>query len=377
MIDGLVASPGAVIMVVGALVGIASSLLGTFLVLRRSGMLAKAISHTVLLGIVVVFLLTRDLHSPWFILGAVVVGLLTVAMIEFLANSKRVKVDAAIGLVFTSLFALAILIINLQGRNVHIDTHAVLLGEISFVWLDTTPLGGLEVPRALLTIGAVTLVNALFVTLFYKELKLATFDPALAAALGFSPILIHYLLLGLTSITAVTAFEAVGAILLIAFVIVPPAAGYLLTDRLWLIPLWGGLISIASSILGYAAAVALDASISGMMAIIASGFLILAFLAGPRYGLLAQELRRRRQRFDNAKRILLVHLYHHEGQPGSQEERRISALANHLRWRPREISRLLQHSLKHSLVTRGPHDTLLLTPKGRVLAQEVLEPWRR
>jgi len=376
MIADLVASPGAVIMVVGALVGIASSLLGAFLVLRRSSMLADAISHSVLLGIVVVFLLTRDHHSPWFILGAAAVGVLTVAMTELLASSKRVKIDAAIGLVFTFLFALAILLINLLARNVHIDTHAVLLGEIAFVWLDTTPLGGLEVPKALLTISAVTLINALFVTLFYKELKLATFDPGLAAALGFSPTLIFYLLLSLTSITAVTAFEAVGAILLIAFIIVPPAAGYLLTDRLWLMLLWGGLISIASSILGYLAAVALDASISGMMATIAGGFLVLAFLAGPRYGLLAQELRRRRSRFDNAERMLLVHLYQHEGQPGSQEERRVAALASHLRWRPREINRLLQHSLDHNLLTRGPGDTLLLTPKGRVLAQEVLEPWR-
>jgi manganese/zinc/iron transport system permease protein len=157
---------------------------------------------------------------------------------------------------------------------------------------------------------------------------------------------------------------------------VPPAAGYLLTDRLWLMLLWGGLISIASSVLGYAAAVVLDASISGMMATVAGGFLILAFLAGPRYGLLAQELRRRRSRFNNAERMLLVHLYQHEGQPGSQEERRVSALASHLRWRPREIDRLLQHSLEHNLVTRGPSDTLLLTPKGRLLAQEVLEPWR-
>ena len=135
------------------------------------------------------------------------------------------------------------------------------------LWIDTTTLFGINVPNSLLTMGAVTLVNLLFVTLFYKELKLSTFDPGLAAALGFSPVVVYYLLLFLTSVTAVTAFDAVGSVLLVAFVVVPPAAAYLLTDKLYKMLLFGVLIAALSSFLGYASAVALDVSIGGMMAV--------------------------------------------------------------------------------------------------------------
>ena len=226
-------NPDLVVVLVGALVGIASSLVGTFLVLRGSSLLSDAISHSVLLGIILVYLITGDQYSPFFIAGAAAVGLLTVFLTELLTRSQRVKADAAIGLVYPFLFAIAVVLINVFARNVHIDTDAVLLGEIGFSWLNTVMLGGVAVPSALLTIGTVALLNTAFVTVFYKELKLSSFDPGLAAALGFSPTLLYYLLLGLTSVTAVTAFDAVGAVLLVAFVIVPPSAAYLLTDTLW------------------------------------------------------------------------------------------------------------------------------------------------
>jgi len=254
MLEALLANPDVVVVSVGALVGVASSLVGTFLVLRGSSLLSDAISHSVLLGIVLVYLITGDQYSPFFIAGAAAVGLLTVFLTDLLARSGRVKVDAAIGLVYPFLFAVAVVLINVFARNVHIDTDAVLLGEIGFSWLNTTTLGGAQVPSALLTLGAVGLLNALFVTLFYKELKLATFDPGLAAALGFNPALLYYLLLSLTSITAVTAFDAVGAVLVVAFIIVPPAA-YLLTDTLWKMLLLGAGVAVASSGLGYGTAI--------------------------------------------------------------------------------------------------------------------------
>jgi manganese/zinc/iron transport system permease protein len=285
--------PSITIMAIGALVGVAASLLGTFLVLRRESMLSDAISHSVLLGIVGVYLLTGALAGPLQVVGAALAGLATVVLTDLLVRSRRVKQDAAIGLVFPALFAAAVLLINVYARDVHLDTDAVLLGEIAFAWLDVVRVGELEVARSLLTMLVITAVNLAFVVLLFKELKLATFDPALAIALGLRPALVGYALLGLVSVTAVGAFDAVGAILFVAFVIVPPSAAYLLTARLWRMLLYGSAIAVASSVLGYAFARAFDVSIGGSMASATGAFLLLALAFGPRHGLIARALRRR------------------------------------------------------------------------------------
>ncbi len=376
MLEAYLNNIGLVIMSIGALVGVAASLLGTFLVLRRSSMLSDAISHSILLGIVLVFLITGEVNSPFQIVGAALAGVLTVFLTELLTSTGRVKSDAAIGLVFPALFAIAVILINLYARNVHLDVHAVLLGEIAFAWLDTVNVGPYAVPRSLLTMGIITLVNFAFVVFFYKELKLATFDEALAQALGFSPVFLYYALLTLTSVTAVGAFDAVGAILLIAFVIVPPAAAYLLTDRLWRMMLYGALIAVASSVSGYYLARLFNVSIGGMMASMTGVFLLLAFIFSPRYGLITQELRRAGQRRDNAERMLLVHLYNHEGDRAQARENAQPALESHLRWDAAKAEATLRRGLERGLIRReGQGGMLYLTEAGRALAQEVLEPW--
>ena len=364
------------IMATGALVGIAASLLGPFLVLRRNSMLTDAISHSIVFGIVVVWMLTGQSSGPVQIVGAALTGVLTVFLIELLARTRRVKNDAAIGLVFPALFSIGVLLLNLFARDVHIDTHTVLLGEIGFVWLDTALVAGTEVPVALLSMTAVTLVNLLFVLLLYKELKLMSFDEALARTLGFLPAVLFYLLLTLTSATAVAAFDAVGAVLFVAFVIVPPAAAYLVTDRLWRMILYGALISLASSIAGYYLAVFWNVSIGGMMALCTGGFLLLALLFGPRYGLVAQELRRQGQRAGIDRRTLVVHLYNHEGLAAEAEENDVDALRLHLHWTPAQIERVVGRARADGLVAVDD-GKLRLTGAGRGLAREVLEPWYR
>lgn len=374
MLNDLFANIPFTIIATGALVGVASSLLGTFLVLRGNSMLVDAIGHSIVFGIMIVWLLTHQQSGPLQVLGATLTGVLTVLLTETVAGTRRVKYDAAIGLVFPVLFSVGVLLLNLNARNVHIDQHTVLLGEIGFVWLDTVRIGGAQVPNALLWMSIMTMANLAFVTLLYKELKLATFDAALAKALGFAPVALSYALLTLTSATAVAAFDAVGAVLLIAFVIVPPTAAHLLTDRLWLTILYGALIAVVSSVLGYVVAVALDVSIGGMMALATGGFLLLAFLFGPHHGLIAQARTRANQGRSNASRALAVHLYHHEGGPAQAEENVVQALREHLRWDEAKARRTLLHSLDSNYVRRSG-DTLLLTPKGRAVAQEVFEPW--
>lgn len=376
MITGLLANIALQIILTGALVGIAASLLGTFLVLRKNAMLADAISHSIVFGIVTVWLLTHVASGPVQLLGAALTGVLTVFLTELLASTRRVKDDAAIGLVFPALFSIGVLLLNIYARDVHVDTHTVLLGEIGFVWLDTMALAGHEVPVALVWMSVVTLINAAFVIGFYKELKLTTFDPMLASALGFAPGLLFYALLMLTSVTAVAAFDAVGAVLFIAFVIVPPAAAYLLTDRLAWMLILGMIIAIASSVLGYVLAVRLDVSIGGMMALMTGVFLAAAFLFGPRYGLVAQAWRRRQEAFANEIRALVVHLYHHEHSAEQGEENITAALQRHLAWNNRRAKGVLAHSQHRGLVLCQGR-SLLLTEQGRALARSLIEPWSR
>lgn len=289
----LLTEPAVAIVLTGMLVGAAGALLGVFLVLRGNSMLSDAISHAILFGIAIAWLLTGATSGPVQILGAALSGVLAVFLIESVARTRRVRQDAAIGLVFPALFSLGVVLLNVFARDVHLDEHTVLLGEIGFVWLDQVMLAGVAIPRSLITLAVVFAVDALFVALFYKALKLATFDPELARTLGFMPTLLFYGLLSLVSGTAVAAFDAVGVVLFICFVIVPPAAAYLLTDRLSVMLMLAVAMAMASAPLGYIAAVALNVSIAGMMALATGGFLVLALALGPRHGLLARRARRR------------------------------------------------------------------------------------
>ena len=202
------------VLLVAIVVAAACAIPGTFLVLRRMAMMSDAISHTVLLGIVLAFFVVADLSSPILIVGAALVGLLTVVLVEAVSRTGLVREDTAIGLVFPALFSIAVILISSLAGNVHLDSDAVLLGEIAFAPFNRFTPFGLEI--ALWVMGGILLINLACTALFFKELKLATFDPALAAALGFSPALVHYGLMGLVSVTAVGAFDAVGSILVVA-----------------------------------------------------------------------------------------------------------------------------------------------------------------
>jgi manganese/zinc/iron transport system permease protein len=195
-----VSQPQLEIQLIAVITAVACALPGTFMVLRRMALLSDAISHSIPLGIVLAFFVTRDVASPGLVLGAATVGMLTVALVELLNRSGRVREDAAIGLVFPLLFSAAVILISRYAGNVHLDVDAVLLGELAFAPLDRVILSGWDLgPRAAYVMGVILVANVAFILLFYKELKLATFDAALAAALGFSPVLIHYLLMSLVS----------------------------------------------------------------------------------------------------------------------------------------------------------------------------------
>lgn len=360
------------IQIIAAVVAAACALPGVFLVLRKMAMMSDAISHAILPGIVVGFFLTHDLNSPLLILAAAATGVLTVFLVEALLSTRLVKEDAAIGLVFPVLFSIGVILIARFAGDVHLDTDAVLLGELAFAPFDRLVLFGRDVgPRSLYVMGGIALVNAAFLALFFKELKLSTFDAGLAAALGFAPAAIHYGLMTLVSITAVAAFDAVGSILVVAFVIGPPAAAYLLTDRLETMIGFSVAIGVLAAILGYWTAHLLDASIAGAMAGMIGVLFAAAYFAAPKHGLLAILRRRRLQRWEFAEKMLTIHLMHHEGLPEAAEENRVEHLEDHLRWDPRFARRVVRKAQEDGLITRLDGH-LLLTEAGRELAGEAI-----
>jgi manganese/zinc/iron transport system permease protein len=360
------------ILAIAIVTAVAAALPGAFLVLRRMALVSDAISHAILPGIVVAFFLTRDLSSPLLVLAAAATGVLTVALIEAVHRSRLVPEDAAIGLVFPALFALGVILVSRYAGDVHLDTDSVLLGELAFAPFDRFVIDGIDLgAKALWSMGGILLLNVVLIGIAFKELKLATVDAGLAAALGFSPALIHYGLMSMVSVTAVGAFNAVGSILVVALMIAPPATAYLLVERfrpmLWL----SVAVAAAGAVLGVGMAYAFDVSIAGSMATVCGVLFGGAVLFAPRRGLVAQVRRRSAQRLDFGVRMLLVHLLHHEHSPDALEECRIDTLYRHLQWTEGVTRHAVREARARGLVERAG-ELLVLTDSGRDLAQHAV-----
>ena len=365
-------TPQLEIQAIAAVVAAACALPGVFLVLRRMALISDAISHSILLGIVLAFFVVADLASPLLVVGAALTGLLTVVLVEVLKGTQLVREDAAIGLVFPVLFSAGVILIARFADSVHLDTDAVLLGELAFAPFDRLVVGGYDLgPRGLFVMGGVLVLNLVAILVFYKELKLATFDAGLAVALGLSPGLVHYGLMSLVSITAVGAFDAVGSILVVALMIAPPATAYLLTDRLGRMLGLSAAIGVASALAGYWLAHWLDASIAGSMAAMTGGLFGLAWLFAPERGLVALGRRRARHRWGFAQAMLAIHLLNHEGRPEAARESRVEHLDEHLRWEPSFAAQVVRGAERRGLVVRDD-GMLRLTEPGRQLAREAI-----
>ncbi len=358
------------IQLLAVVVAVSCALPGVFLVLRRMALMSDAISHSILLGIVLAFFVVEDITHPLLVVAAAATGVLTVGLVELLHRTRKVKEDAAIALVFPALFSIAVILISRYAGSVHLDLDAVLLGEIAFAPFRRLEVGGMDLgPRGLWLMGAILILNVLTILLFYKELKLCTFDAGLAAALGFSPVLVHYAFMTLVSGTAVGAFDSVGSILVVALMIAPPAAAYLLTDRLPHLLLLSGGIGAASAVVGFWLARGLDASIAGSMATMTGVTFLLALLFAPDRGVVAGVRRRARQRVEFAGEMLMIHVLNHEGGVRARVENREDHLQEHLRWSPDFARRVVRHAEREGLIIRTQGGELHLTPLGREFAR--------
>ncbi|WP_413367836.1 metal ABC transporter permease [Lysinibacillus sp. 3P01SB] len=276
------------IILTGILVGITCSIAGVFLVLRKMSMIADAISHTVLFGIVMAFLITQTLNGFWMLIGAACAGLLTAYFVQLLQTSG-IQEDAAIGVTFTSLFALGVLLITLFAGNVHLDVEHVLMGEIAFVPWDKWTLFNIAMPKAVWMLLLVLVINIGFLLLFFKEMKLSTFDPIYAVSIGLPITVLHYGFMTIISLTTVSAFDSVGAILVVAMLIGPAATACLISKSVPQMFVFSISFGTIAAFAGYYIAKWLDTSIAGMMAAIIGVIFILVFIIEKVYQVLIRK----------------------------------------------------------------------------------------
>jgi manganese/zinc/iron transport system permease protein len=365
---------------VGIACNLACALLGCFLLLRRMSMLGDAISHAVLPGIALAFLFTGQINGLPIIVGAMALGVLTTFLTQTLHTYGHVPEDSSMGAVFTSLFAAGVILINWAARisRVDLDPGCVLYGLLEFTPLDTVNWFGLEVPRALETLLAVLAGTLVFILLFWKELKVASFDPALATAMGFSATLVHYLLMAMVAGVTVASFEAVGAILVVAMLIVPAACAHLLTDRLVWMLVWASVVAVLSAVLGYRFAMMLETQVAPMMAVVAGGLFVLAVFLAPRHGLLSKVLRNWRLTLRIASEDLVGLLYRREEEWQRHASPAAAVPLDEVR---RAVPGWTGWLARRLLARRGriqilPGNALRLTDAGRLQAEAVVRAHR-
>jgi manganese/zinc/iron transport system permease protein len=357
------------IQLIASLVAIACAIPGTFLVLRKMAMISDAISHAILPGIVLGFFITHDLNSPLLILLAALTGVITVVLVEYIQKTGLVKEDTAIGLVFPALFSIGVILIAKNANDVHLDIDAVLLGELAFAPFDRFLMGTTDMgPKSLWVIGCILMITLTLLFLFFKELKLSTFDKGLATTLGFSPIILHYGLMTVSSVTIVGAFDAVGAVLVVALIISPAATAYLLTNDLKKMLLLSCFFGVFSAIVGYWLAHILDASIAGSMTTILGVLFLLVYLFAPTQGVLSGFFRERHQRVEVSLLIFLLHLQNHS----DEEERHVNHLGEHINWQKVRAKTVVELAVKNNLVYISD-DLVSLTDKGIEFTDEALK----
>ena len=352
---------------------IACSIIGVFLVLRRLSMLADAISHSILLGIVLAYFVVKDITSVYLVFGAAIFGVITVFSIESLSKTKLVKNDDAVGIVFPMFFALAVILITKYARNVHLDVDIVLMGEVIMAPLNTVNFLGMEIPKSLLQMSVMGLINIAFIRIFFKELKLTTFDAEFAKIAGFSEVLLFYGLMSLTSFTTVVAFEAVGAILVISFLIAPASSAYLISKNLRTMIIISVLYSILNSILGFVLAMYYNLSMSGMSATIAGITFFITFLFN-KNGFLMKIITRKRKHIEFKKDAFLMHVGNHQQGENSKEELGINTIYTHLSWEKEDIEKYSNILIEENkiLIDEGVYK---LTEKGKIIYISLLKDY--
>ncbi|MCH2137153.1 MAG: metal ABC transporter permease [Phycisphaerales bacterium] len=383
-VDGMV-------ILVGVAAALACALPGVFLVVRGMGLMGDAISHAVLPGIALGFLFSGSRESVWIFVGAAIAGVTAAVLTQVLHSVGRMERGAAIGTVFTVLFAIGLILMVRTADSVEIDPHCVLYGAIELVPLDTVAFGlppvlpEMQLPAALGPILIVLGISAIVIALLWKELRLACFDPGLARTLGFNAGALHQVIMVLTAATCVACFEAVGSVMTVTFIVAPAATALLLSRRMLPVVMLALLLGGVAAVLGHISAVTVpgwllggdvDTSSSGMMAVAAGGLFLIAVFLAPGRGVIAtrRSLRRLAATVAMEDALGLLYRLHERG------EARDDAHVRHLleadvRIGPRRLERVLRRLQQRALVvcTNGSWD---LTEQGRIEAAGLVRAHR-
>ncbi len=358
----------------GVCCSVACGVIGCFLILRRLSLLGDAISHAVLPGLAAAFILTGSREPLPMLAGALVVGVLTAVLSAGLHRWGRVPEDAAMGVVFSTLFAIGVVMITVVARDVDLDPGCVLWGMIETAGLDLVPFAGIEVPRPLLTLAPILLLNIAVIVVFFKELRIVSFDPYLATTMGISAGLVHYGLMTLVAATSVASFEAVGSVLVVAMLVAPGAAAHLLTDRLSRMIWIAAVLAAVAAIAGYLLALPLRTSVAGMISVVAGAEFLGAVAMAPRYGVLARLAHRLvlAVRIDREDTLGMLYRWHERRGPRPLTPADVVAgVGGGL------LTRLALRALyQGGQVVRGPGGALSLTPAGMDAARTVVRSHR-
>ena len=373
------------IMVIGVLAAACCAVPGSWLVVRGMGMMGDAISHAVLPGIAIGFLVSGSRSGGWMFVGAAVSGILAAVLTQLVHRWGRVERGAAMGLVFTAFFSLGLLLIVQTADSVDLDANCVLYGAIELAPLDTFALGGLEVPRIVVPLVIVLALNVLASAIFYKEILATSFDPELATAQGFAAKWVHYGLMVLTAATCVACFEAVGSIITVALLVAPAATALLLTRSMKWVIVWSIVLGAIAAVSGHLAAITvpgwivggeLDTSSAGMMAVAASVLFLSAALVSPGRGVLARRWRARRDGQRIAIEDVLGLLFRLEERSLSTDQDAVeNLLRSDVRIGPSRLSGVLGR-IQRGLLARVEEGKWALTEAGRSEARGLVRAHR-
>lgn len=344
-----------------ALVGIACGVLGCFVVLRRMALIGDALSHAVLPGVVIAFIVTGNTGIGGLFLGAMLAGLITAGMIKLVSQHSRTKEDSAIGIVFTAFFALGIILISSLPRGTHFDLKCFLFGDPLAV--------GREDLIMMVIIAPLVVV---LIAVFYHPLKLASFDPVVAATMGISVVTIHYLLMGMLSATVVAGLKTTGVVLVVAMVITPASAAYQLSNRLWTMLLLAGVFGAISAAAGMSLAFITNSPTGPAMVLVATLIFGIAMVVSPSHGVLFRVLRRHKLRshIDSEDVLKAIYRLEEEGQVTTAP-----AVINRTGISLRRAGALLANLVGERLVARSG-DALTLTETGRTRAMGLVRAHR-
>lgn len=368
-------------LIAAILAALSCGLLGNFLILRKQSLMGDAISHAVLPGLVVAFLLTQSRSPQIMFIGAALSALVTVALVELIKRLGKVEPGAAMGVVFSVLFALGVYLLeSASARSVDLDADCVLHGNLqTLFWLDS-PVRFNEllsvdtlqqIPRQIDTLLLTTIAVIAFISLFFKELRIASFDPGISTVQGINAGFMHMALMTFVAIAAVASFEAVGSILVIAMLICPAATARLLTDRLISQILVSAIVAFLTAIIGYAIASRMDVNAAGMMASVSGAFVLIAMIASPSHGMVAKSLNQRRLGKLVALEDLLGSLYRiEESDRTTTKHQLIVALGHSVRTR-----KVIERAIGEGLVVVN-QDQIKLSESGRSRGASIIRKHR-